>query len=228
MRFFKLFAIAAFPALSACGVDTTGLLPVHDHPVGPDTVRVEVHDMRYFDVVSTGDSGPFGGARDGELREIVLRLSAEREIHSVVARGALEIVNESEREDGVFAYTSISAGEQLRLGERGPTYENGDLWVNAERGATVSLIVRAQELDCVRERLCQRRDTGVYVFEFDLPRLPETLSNECGRGQRFVWDDFLGTLGFREVLRSESREDGAPILRPSPRENPVLCITPAR
>ncbi|WP_371224431.1 hypothetical protein [Roseovarius sp. 2305UL8-3] len=228
MKYFKSFAIASLGFLSACGVDTSGLLPVHDHPIGPNTVRVEVHDMRFFDVVSTGDSGAFGGARDGELRELELKLSADREIQSVLAKGALEIVNVTDREEGVLTYTAISAGDQLRLGERGPTYQNGDLWVNAERGATVSLTVRAQELDCTRERLCTRRDTGTYVFEFDLPRLPDRLSDECGRGQRFVWDDFLGVLGFRDVPRSESREESAPVLRPSPRDNPILCITPAR
>ncbi len=219
----RLLAVAALGLLAACAVDTRGLISQsHFHSVGPNTLRVELIDMTDFTVRSTGDQGIRGGARDGELQDIIVSISAPNEFSSASGRNATGLVNRTRAETDSLSFVTIVVGDRVAWG-RAATYDNDAVWVLAEPDSRISLLVQARDLDCTGERVCGRHNDGAFRFDFMLPSLPARLEPNCVPEQIFVWNEAGGRPGFRGARDVAVTTTGAPIIVPA---NGAICIRP--
>ena len=219
----RVFVVLALALLAACGVDTRGLImQSHFHTAGPNTLRVELIDMTEFIVRASGDRGPAGGQRDGELQSMTLSLTAPSEFSSAIGRNTTGLANLTDPETTYLGIVTIARNDRLTWG-RTASYDNEAVWVDVEPGARVSLKVQARDLDCSRDRACGRHNDGAFTFQFVLPALPAQLVPGCPPEQVFVWREEGGRVGFRAVREVEVTTTGQPIVEPV---NGAICIRP--
>jgi len=217
-----LFLFTAL-SLTACGVDSRGIITqIHDAEIGPDTVRVELRGMTDFVVLRSGDRGAFGGARDGELQDMTLSLSARDEFSSAMGSGNnVGISNRTDPDSDHIVYTTIEAGDVV-FWQRSATYTDEAIWVNMPRDAILTLRMQGRDLDCSGERVCGRDDDGTFTAIILLPVAPARLSDGCPPNQRFNWTQRDGEWLFEGARSWSNQLDHRPVLRPL---NGFICIT---
>ncbi|MEM9570437.1 MAG: RICIN domain-containing protein [Pseudomonadota bacterium] len=150
---------------------------------GDNIYKVEVTGLDTFQVRQDGDP-----ESSGELHEVVIRLTGDSTSHSYTVP-VTGIYNKTKRRGGNTAYLEVDVGDIVSL-ERRRRREPANLWLHrqdnrsirsAERyPTTVLLEVATRELDCLRERVCNRGNRGLWGLRIELPAYDTPPPAVCG------------------------------------------------
>lgn len=171
-----------------------------------DVWRVELRDLERFLAMSSGDSDNIS-----ELQRLQISLESDGQFDNVTETNPFFSVNDGPRTtNNVIA---VRTGDRLdldRLSDR--IRDNYNLWVHVKERAAAEFPARlnfkikvtARELDCRRDRVCNRSNTGVVTYHVDLP-LPSVRSQKCVPGNSFA---ITAVNGATMVLRPQSSGSG--------------------
>ncbi|PHR61909.1 MAG: hypothetical protein COA43_01690 [Robiginitomaculum sp.] len=185
----------------------------HTMASGPDVYRIEVRNLKRFEVMEVGDSDGVG-----ELHNIRIRLSAftngPMQFHSKTVRATPGFLyNDTTNDGGNTSYLNVRKGNRVRLHGRA---NHDNLWVHAGAVSAdgsriqVRLSIYARELDCVGRRVCRRGGYGMFSVDFNIPNFDTPPSTRCGPENTFELgrlDDKIAIFGADNV-ENNSYENG--------------------
>ena len=180
----------------------------HTMASGPDVYRIEIRNLKRFEVMETGDSDGVG-----ELHNIRVNLSAftnnSEQFHSKTVRATPGFLyNDTTNDGGNSSYLNVRKGNRVIFHGRA---NHDNLWVHA--GAVnaigdrtqVRLSVHARELDCTGRRVCRRGGYGGFTVFFNIPNFETPPSTRCGPENTFELgrlDDEIAIFGADNVGNS--------------------------
>jgi hypothetical protein len=149
---------------------------------GNDIWRIELRNLESFFAMSVGDSDNVG-----ELYYIDISLSGpDGQFHKVREVNPFISINNGPR--SLKNTLNVSPGDRVNLERLDPETTNTyDLWVHAKERQQgdlgVSLLnfeikVEARELDCAKDRVCDRGSTGTTTYSISLP-IPSVRQGTC-------------------------------------------------
>lgn len=216
-------------AAAAMSVDSTGILASrHDLVTDANSVRVELVNFNEMRVFSTGERRN----NTGELNKISAALEGVNEFEINTWTVAFDILNTTKGIGGNSGYIDISVGDQLELYDGNRTTDGirplkPNPWINARRGSRITLNITTRELDCTRQRVCGRGNTGSIVYEMTIPPVPSNLPSTCGPENSFRGRMIGGMFQFEGMLDYSRVVSGSPIIEPTAFEtDSFLCILP--
>ncbi len=157
----------------------------HNHTLGSgeEVWRIELRTLEHFLTMSVGD-----GDGTSELRYIDIQLSGPGgQFHKVREVNPFLQVNDGPR--SLRNTIDVRLGDRVSLDRLDPPelIDTYDLWIHAQpsrrpgsdtRMLNFQITVSARELDCVRDRVCNRGSTGTLVYDVSVP-IPRWRSNRC-------------------------------------------------
>jgi len=180
-----------------------GTAPAYHSLAGqPGVIRMELHNMYQFLVVKTGDPR----AKSGELHKIKINLvNLTPGSNEYFSRdwNSLLMTNRTRHVNGGSGYVPAHRHDVIIVQHRVPDVL---VYINVRPGDRVRLEVTARELDCTRQRVCNRGDNSHYSIDMTVPRFGGGVPANCTGDAH--WQLF-------------QTSDGRYRFRPSAAENPV-------
>ncbi|MEM9494560.1 MAG: RICIN domain-containing protein [Pseudomonadota bacterium] len=200
-----------------------------------DVYRVEVRNLDSLLVMTTGD-----GNEEGELHSVSVKLQAGDQFDMHTTKSRHLMTHQGTR--GGKGYLSVNPNDRVIL-SGGP--HDHDLWVHLKNESfefrpTATLTVTTRELDCARQRVCNRGGVAKFEFTFEIPEFSSPPPTSCGDANTYelthvngvvdarglnTWSKLMtGPYGGAESLAAAGPRD-ATLLHPIEAE---ICIASTR
>lgn len=199
----SVLGVCTAALLSAPSVDAREPTIIHNYPSGENVYRVEIRNMKRFEVLESGDSDGVG-----ELHELTVQLRSSNPEYRTQYDG--------EKYSGTQLYMANGGGivsgnrnMPIRVGQHIFTSKNRrrndetQMWVHVYSNpddadyygaGTVNLEISATELDCAGQRVCRRNSKGSTTISFRIPEFETPPSNRCGPSNTFRLEPLDGEL----------------------------------
>ncbi|MEM9570438.1 MAG: RICIN domain-containing protein [Pseudomonadota bacterium] len=188
---FSIVATIILPIVFAFSLLATAQTTANNQTLGSaeDVYRIEVRNLDSLLVMTTGD-----GAEQGELHSVTVRLEAgdQFDMHSTESRYLM--THQGTR--GGTGYLSINPNDKVVLS--GGAHDH-DLWIHIsnkrfEFSPTATVTITTRELDCVRQRVCDRGGTAKFELTFELPEFTNPPPTSCGDANTYALTHVNGTV----------------------------------